>query len=374
MAHATIGARRNLTRRAILPFRPPGPSAPRGEPAPRRAASTPADVPAPGHRVAQSRRPGRRSSSRARTGSRRNAAHSSRGRGHPAEDAVDEPPGIFAGEGLGQLDRLVDGGLRRHLPVDRDLVDRDAQDDAVHLRHLLEPPVLGGLAQDRVEAVPIVDHAVDQLARKVGDVIRRGALGGVVEENLLGVVSCAFELKEDLERQLPCLVALTGHYVAKATLETKTFTSPTSRPSIRSVASTTLAWTAAAASASFASESTVMKTSRWIERSPSMCTRTPRCAAWRRTQSPKWRAAASSIPSTPSTSQAARAAMLAITSLATRTAPSEPFSLITALPYAPGPPAWDKPLYSDSRDHPGVTPVRRRCDRACPPGSRRPTG
>src|SRR2546430_13511050 len=38
--------------------------------------------------------------------------------------------------------------------------------------------------------------------------------------------------------------------------------------------------------------------------------------------------------STPSTSQAANAAMLAITSLATRTAPSEPFSLITGRCYA----------------------------------------
>jgi len=96
-----------------------------------------------------------------------------------------------------------------------------------------------------------------------------------------------------------------------------------------SVASTTFDCTDAATSASFASESTVMNTSRWIDRSPSMCTRTPRCAAWRRTQSPKWRAAASSISSTPSTSHAARAAMLAITSLATRTAPSDPFSLTT---------------------------------------------
>src|SRR5712691_974575 len=64
-----------------------------------------------------------------------------------------------------------------------------------------------------------------------------------------------------------------------------------------------------------------MNTSRWIARSASTCTRTPRCAVWRLTQSPKCRAAASSMPATPSTSHAARAAMLAITSLATRTAP-----------------------------------------------------
>src|SRR5579859_5209034 len=64
-----------------------------------------------------------------------------------------------------------------------------------------------------------------------------------------------------------------------------------------------------------------MNTSRWIERSASTCTRTPRWAVWRLTQSPKCRAAASSMPATPSTSHAARAAMLAMTSLATRTAP-----------------------------------------------------
>src|SRR5579859_3248426 len=64
-----------------------------------------------------------------------------------------------------------------------------------------------------------------------------------------------------------------------------------------------------------------MNTSRWIERSASTCTRTPRWAVWRLTQSPKCRAAASSMPATPSTSHAASAAMLAMTSLATRTAP-----------------------------------------------------
>src|SRR5229473_2786225 len=107
-------------------------------------------------------------------------------------------------------------------------------------------------------------------------------------------------------------------------LETKTLTSPTSSPSIRSVASTTLPWTALATSASLASESTVMNTSRWMDRSASTITRTPRWAVWRRTQSPKWRAECSSMPETPSISQAASAAMLAMTSLATLTAPKLP--------------------------------------------------
>src|SRR6266446_145309 len=107
-------------------------------------------------------------------------------------------------------------------------------------------------------------------------------------------------------------------------LETKTLTSPTSSPSMRSVASTTLPWTALATSASFASESTVMNTSRWMDRSASTITRTPRWAVCRRTQSPKCRAECSSMPETPSISHAASAAMLAMTSLATRTAPKLP--------------------------------------------------
>src|ERR1700687_546826 len=107
-------------------------------------------------------------------------------------------------------------------------------------------------------------------------------------------------------------------------LETKTLTSPTSSPSIRSVASTTLPCTALATAASVASESTVRNTSRWMDRSASTITRTPRWAVCRRTQSPKWRAECSSIPETPSISQAASAAMLAMTSLATLTAPRLP--------------------------------------------------
>src|SRR5256884_4332199 len=104
-------------------------------------------------------------------------------------------------------------------------------------------------------------------------------------------------------------------------LETKTFTSATSSPSIRWTASITLSWTRSATSRRTAVESTVRKTSRWILRSPSSTTRTPRCAVSRLIQSPKWRALASSRPMTPSSSRAAIPAMLAITSLATRTLP-----------------------------------------------------
>src|ERR1700694_437862 len=83
-----------------------------------------------------------------------------------------------------------------------------------------------------------------------------------------------------------------------------------------------------------------------MERSASTCTRPPRCAVCRRTQSPKWRAAVSSMPATPSTSHAASAAMLAMTSLATRTLPREPFTAIQAVyPEGPGASPWLGPFH-----------------------------
>src|SRR2546423_75884 len=112
-------------------------------------------------------------------------------------------------------------------------------------------------------------------------------------------------------------------------LETKTSTSATSSPSIRSTASITLSWTFSATSRSTASAPAVTNSSRWIFRSVSSTTLTPRWAVSRFRKSPKWRAFASSSPATPSISRAAMAAMLAITSLATRTVPAGAFCSIT---------------------------------------------
>ena len=89
---------------------------------------------------------------------------------------------------------------------------------------------------------------MDELAGELRDLGRRGALGGVVAQDLVRVVMRALELEQDAKRELPRLVAFAcgpaatvrGRQLLKATLETKTFTSPTSRPSMRSVASTTL--------------------------------------------------------------------------------------------------------------------------------------
>src|SRR5947209_5162572 len=105
-------------------------------------------------------------------------------------------------------------------------------------------------------------------------------------------------------------------------LETKTFTSATSSASIRCTTSITLSWTRSATSRRTDVASTVRKTSRWIFRSGSSSTRTPRWAVSRLIQSPKCRALASSSAVTPSTSRAAMPAMLAMTSLATRTLPA----------------------------------------------------
>src|SRR5919198_3852197 len=104
-------------------------------------------------------------------------------------------------------------------------------------------------------------------------------------------------------------------------LETKTLTSATSSPSMRSTASTTLSCTRSATSRRAAVALAVRNTARWIWRCPSTETRTPRWAVSRLIQSPKCRALASSRPATPSISRAAMLAMLPITSLATRTVP-----------------------------------------------------
>src|SRR4029077_16418633 len=124
---------------------------------------------------------------------------------HAAQYAVDEAAGILARECLRQLDRLVDGGFGGDLAVDSDLVDRDSQHDPIHLRHLLELPVLGGFGQDAVELVAVGDDPADQLAGEVGYVGGGRTFDGVVLQHLFGVVRRALQLEKDLERQLPGL-------------------------------------------------------------------------------------------------------------------------------------------------------------------------
>src|SRR5467141_2137831 len=208
MTQATNGARRYFTRTAILRFRPRAISTRPCGTAPPPAASEPGDAPRPGLPAAPSRQPASRSYSRGRPGCRRAGSLSSCRRGDTTQDAVDESPGLVARKCFGQLDRFVDRGFGRHLAIDRDLIDRDAKDDAVHLRHLVELPVLGGLAEDRVELLLVRQHSADELAREVGDILSGRTFRRVVPQHFFHVVVAALELKEDLERQLPCLVAL----------------------------------------------------------------------------------------------------------------------------------------------------------------------
>src|SRR5690348_5500873 len=195
MAQATIGARGYLTGPAIVRSRRPAPSAPPIAPAPRPAAARPAGAPPPARRAARSRPPASRSTSRGRPSARRAGARSRRGRRDATEDSVDEATGLVAGEGLGELDRLVDRRLGGHPAIDRDLVDGDAQDHTVHLRHLLELPVLRRIREEAVEPFLVVQDPPHQLAREVRDVLGRAVLRRVVAQHLLGIVACAFQLE-----------------------------------------------------------------------------------------------------------------------------------------------------------------------------------
>src|SRR5690348_9908801 len=115
MPHAIRGARRYLTRTAILRFRPRVPGARPGATAPRRAVEPPADGRRRARPAAPCRRPASRWSTRGRrAGRRKPGPDSSRGRGHPAQDSVHETTGLIARKRLRQLNRLVDRGLGRH--------------------------------------------------------------------------------------------------------------------------------------------------------------------------------------------------------------------------------------------------------------------
>src|SRR5229473_836197 len=128
--------------------------------------------------------------------------------GDAAQDAVDEAPGLVARESLGQLDRFIDGGLGRHPAVNGDLVDGDPKHDAVHFGHLVELPVVGGFTEDCVQFFSVGDDASHELAGESRDVGSRRALISVIQQDLFGIVIRSLELEQDLERQLPGLVAL----------------------------------------------------------------------------------------------------------------------------------------------------------------------
>src|SRR5437899_12957222 len=70
----------------------------------------------------------------------------------PVEDAVDESARLLRAELLGDLDRLVDRDLHRHLGCPEHLVDGRAENVAVYDRHAFEVPVLGVLPDDLVSS------------------------------------------------------------------------------------------------------------------------------------------------------------------------------------------------------------------------------
>src|SRR5712691_4763909 len=211
IVQATIGASRYFNPAIVRRAHPHGLS------------ETPVDLRPPprggqrAHGRRQARRAGRyprragRSSARGLTAALRRwaeAESSTHRRGDPTQDAVDEAAGFVAREGLGQLDRFIDGGLGRHAAIDGDLVDGYSQHDAVDLGHLVELPVVGRFAEDCIQFLSVGDDAAYELAGKSRDVGGRCALTRVIQQDLLGIVIRGFELEEDLERQLPGLVPL----------------------------------------------------------------------------------------------------------------------------------------------------------------------
>src|SRR5216684_8741734 len=210
IVQARIGATRYLNSAIVRRGRRLSSSAPRGG-SPRRpeAASHVRGQP-PARRAGLCRRPGARLFAQGPPAALRRLARSCRsshGRGDAAQDAVDESTRLVAREGLGELYRFVDRGLGGHASVDRDLVHGDPEHDPVDLGHLLELPVIRRFAEDGVELRAVGEHAAHELARKSRDVSGRGALGGVVVQDLLGIVVGGLQLEQDFQRQLPGLVA-----------------------------------------------------------------------------------------------------------------------------------------------------------------------
>ena len=104
--------------------------------------------------------------------------------GRLAEDGVDEPRGLPA-DALGELDRLVHGGMARNLVEVEDLEKRDAEVLAD-----LGVDAVGALVDPPVELAPPAGRAVDERRqeRAVAPRERRAAMGleRLVNENLIG--------------------------------------------------------------------------------------------------------------------------------------------------------------------------------------------
>src|SRR3712207_1332717 len=73
-----------------------------------------------------------------------------------AQNATHERRRLFAREPLGQLHGLVDGHLRGHVLDKEHLVEREAQDRAVHSVHPVYRPTLRDLGEQRVQILPLL--------------------------------------------------------------------------------------------------------------------------------------------------------------------------------------------------------------------------
>src|SRR5258708_31391477 len=121
IVQATIGASKYFNPAIVRRGRPPWLSATPGEIRPRRGAGRRAHEPRRAGRGGRYPRPAVQWFARGSTAALRSwaeAESSSHRRRDATQDAVDEAPGLVAREGLGQLDRFVDGGFGRYAAVD----------------------------------------------------------------------------------------------------------------------------------------------------------------------------------------------------------------------------------------------------------------
>ena len=124
--------------------------------------------------------------------------------GDAAQQPVDEPAGVLGGVLLGELDRLADHDRGRHVGLPAELVRAEAQHRAVDRGHALERPVLGELAQQRVDVGVVLLDAAHELHRVL--VGRRRLL---LEEHVDAEVA-HLELVTEAEGPLPSFAAASG--------------------------------------------------------------------------------------------------------------------------------------------------------------------
>src|SRR5262245_26330692 len=124
------------------------------------------------------------------------------------EHTVDEAARLFRPELLGDLDRFVDGDLRRHVIGPQELVDRQPENIAIDHGHPLEIPVLGELRDHLVDLRLVRLGATNEgVTEHVGLLVDRVARPEVGLVSAGVVLAVQFELVQELERDLARLPA-----------------------------------------------------------------------------------------------------------------------------------------------------------------------